>query len=97
MEVNGQYCGIAWTPPYRVRIDAALQVGENIMQIEVSSTWRNRLLHESKLPAAEHTTWMTAPYEFASQSPDPFGLLGPVSLQTEMLTAKDANKREKTK
>ncbi len=90
VELNGQACGIAWTSPYRVRIDQHVRPGDNKLTVRVMSTWRNRLLHESKLPPAKRTTWMTAPYEFPSQSPDPFGLLGPVSLQAEELTAKDA-------
>lgn len=92
--LNGQPCGIAWTPPYRVRIDQHVRQGDNTLTVRIASTWRNRLLHESKLPPAERTTWMTAPYEFANQTPDPFGLLGPVSIQTENLPANDASKRE---
>ncbi|MDR1342745.1 MAG: hypothetical protein LBK18_05765 [Prevotellaceae bacterium] len=37
--LNGQPCGVAWTPPYRVDITSALREGSNTLSIEVTNTW----------------------------------------------------------
>jgi (4-O-methyl)-D-glucuronate---lignin esterase len=81
--VNGQSCGVAWTAPYRVEITAALRSGENKLRIDVTNTWANRLIGDSKLPEGERITWMTAPYPSPDKPLLPAGLLGPVTLQME--------------
>ena len=55
--VNGQYAGGVWTPPYRLDISEWLHKGENQISVEVTTTWQNRLIGDSRLPEQERTTW----------------------------------------
>ena len=58
--LNGQDCGIAWKPPYRVDISKALKPGNNKLEIEVASTWVNRMIGDEQLPLdAEWKDWET--------------------------------------
>ena len=50
--VNGADCGVAWTPPFRVDVTAALRPGGNIVEVEVVTPWRNRLIAEAADPPA---------------------------------------------
>ena len=61
VKLNGKDCGIAWTPPYRVDISAALQSGENKLEIKVANTWLNRLMGDGLRidMGAEQHTWTT--------------------------------------
>lgn len=76
---NGVDCGIAWTPPYRVEITKAIQPGRNVLDIEVTNTWANRLTGDHLLPEKKRLSWTTSPWR-----PDgkllPAGLLGPVRI-----------------
>ena len=80
VRLNGKSCGICWTPPFRVRIDHALQQGENLLEIAVTNTWANRIKgdHDSKTEKPVTTT--TAPYRLEGKPLLPAGLFGPVSI-----------------
>jgi hypothetical protein len=79
--INGQHCGVAWTPPYRVDITHALRPGANELRIEVSNTWANRLIGDHDLPEAQRITHTTAPYQLLEGKPLlKAGLLGPVTI-----------------
>jgi hypothetical protein len=80
VRVNNVDCGFAWTPPYRVEITQAIRPGKNELEISVVNTWANRLIGDARLPRAERTTWMTAPYPIADATLLPSGLLGPVNI-----------------
>ena len=55
--VNGVDCGVAWCWPFRVRVPQhALKKGENMLEVQVVNTWRNRLIGDCFLPEAERTT-----------------------------------------
>ncbi|MBM1106259.1 hypothetical protein JQC67_08935 [Aurantibacter crassamenti] len=41
--LNGQNLGITWTKPFRFDVTQVLKAGENLLEIEVSNTWSNRL------------------------------------------------------
>ena len=49
--------GGVWTPPYRLDISEWLHKGENQISVEVTTTWQNRLIGDSRLPEQERTTW----------------------------------------
>jgi hypothetical protein len=83
VKVNGQSCGIAWTPPYRVDVSKALKKGTNKISIEVTNTWANRLMGDQRLPANKRITQTTAPYRLEGQPLQKAGLLGPVVLMVE--------------
>ena len=53
VKINGTYAGGVWTPPYRVRVTDLVQPGTNRVEIEVVTTWMNRLIGDSGLPEAE--------------------------------------------
>jgi len=58
--LNGQDCGIAWKPPYRVDISKALKPGTNKLEIEVVNTWVNRMIGDEQLPLdADWKDWET--------------------------------------
>ncbi len=75
--VNGVDCGVAWTPPFRVDVTAALRAGGNIVEVEVATPWRNRLIAEAGAPSGEVLAPMTAVFEPTAR-PLPAGLAGPV-------------------
>jgi hypothetical protein len=60
--LNGESCGVIWTPPYRTEISQALMPGENKIEILVSNTWANRLIGDHSLPAEQRISWTTAEY-----------------------------------
>jgi hypothetical protein len=80
VSVNDIYCGVAWTYPYRVEITKAINTGKNILEIEVTNTWANRLAGDRKIPEYKKVTWTTAPYRIKDEPLLESGLLGPVSL-----------------
>ena len=80
--INGTDCGIAWTEPFHVEIGAAIRSGTNVMEIEVATPWRNRLIRESTAPSGRLFEPMTAVFE-ASAAPLDAGLAGPVQLIVE--------------
>jgi predicted GH43/DUF377 family glycosyl hydrolase len=94
VRVNGIACGTAWTPPYRVEITKALREGDNQISIAVTNTWANRLIGDAQLPATERITWTTAPPLPSGAELLPAGLLGPVTLLTEVRSAATAVSQE---
>ncbi len=79
--VNGQYAGGVWTPPYRLDISEWLHKGDNQISVEVTTTWQNRLIGDSRLPEQERTTW-TACNGWSEKDPlQKSGLIGPVTLE----------------
>ncbi len=83
VKVNGISCGVLWTPPYQLDISKALIKGENKLTIEITNTWANRLIGDSKLPESKRLTKTTAPFRLAGKPLNPAGLFGPVTLEIE--------------
>ena len=84
VRLNGQDLGVAWCAPWRVDITAAVQARGNRLEIAVANLWPNRLIGDQSLPAERRlasTTWNP----FTKDTPLlKSGLLGPVTLQTEV-------------
>lgn len=78
--VNEKSCGIAWTYPYKVNISEAILNGKNDLRIEVTNTWRNRLIGDHNLPSEKQITWTTAPFRLEGKPLTPAGLMGPVRI-----------------
>jgi hypothetical protein len=83
VQVNGVDMGVAWCPPWRVRVPAGILKPRNQIQITVANLWINRLITDSWLPKASRlakTTWN--PFK-PTDALQPSGLLGPVALEFE--------------
>jgi hypothetical protein len=89
--VNGTELGVLWRPPYRIDVTRAVKPGANRLRVDVTNTWRNRLLGDRDLPEAERSTWVLpfseggSTYSPIRQSDTlvPAGLIGPVGLRWE--------------
>ncbi|MGN6179448.1 MAG: glycosyl hydrolase [Mucilaginibacter sp.] len=76
--VNGIELGGAWTPPYQVDITKAIKPGVNKLEIKIVNTWFNRLVGDSKLPAAQRKTGPVVFGPGPNSGLESSGLLGPV-------------------
>lgn len=47
--VNGMNLGILWKPPFRIDITEAVRAGDNLLRIQVTNTWPNRLIGDERL------------------------------------------------
>lgn len=83
VKINGIDCGTLWTAPFELEVSKALKQGENNIEIQVTNTWANRLIGDSKLPVEKRITNTTAPFRLAGKPLNPAGLFGPVILKTE--------------
>ncbi|RDC58577.1 DNA-binding protein [Pedobacter chinensis] len=83
VEINGINFGTLWTAPHRLEISKAIKKGKNQIIIEVTNTWANRLIGDSKLPENKRITKTTAPFRLEGKPLSPAGLLGPVVIQVE--------------
>jgi len=50
VRLNGKDFGVLWTAPWRVDITASLKRKGNLLEIEVSNLWPNRLIGDEQLP-----------------------------------------------
>jgi hypothetical protein len=82
VKVNGIDCGTTWTSPYHVDIRKAIKPGENKIEIEVTNTWRNRLIGDELMPE-QGTTWVNSPYKLTGKSLLPAGIIGRVEIFTK--------------
>lgn len=75
--LNGEECGIAWKPPYRVDITRALRAGRNELEIEVVNLWINRMIGDEQLPLdskwKDFETLLEWPDWFKNGRPRPSG------------------------
>jgi hypothetical protein len=79
--LNGKKLRTLWTPPYRLDVTDALKSGENTLQVEVTSTWFNRLVYDANQPEEQRKTWVIAGPK-KEETLRESGLLGPVVLQS---------------
>ena len=50
IKVNGRSVGVAWYPPFRMDVTAALKAGVNLLEIRVTNTWASRLIGDEQEP-----------------------------------------------
>jgi len=75
--VNGNDCGIAWLPPYTVRITPFLKAGSNTISVRVSNAWNNRIVGDVRNSDKKPYTRTNAKIKFSQDSPLlPSGLMG---------------------
>ncbi len=82
VKINDKYVGGVWTPPYRVDITDYVQEGNNNVEIEVTTTWVNRLLGDLELPAEKRKTWVAINPWKGGEPLHKSGLIGPVTIQS---------------
>jgi hypothetical protein len=82
VKVNGINCGTVWTKPYSVDIKKAIKQGKNTIEIEVTNTWRNRLIGD-ELMQEKRTTWLNSPYKMTDKPLLPAGIIGYVEIFTK--------------
>lgn len=75
--LNGKEVDTKWTYPYQMDITEYIHTGENTLNVEVTSTWFNRLVYDAELPEGERKTWTIRGPGQESQLKD-YGLFGPV-------------------
>lgn len=80
VKLNGQSCGITWTPPFRVDISQALKAGTNHLEIEVVNFWPNRIIGDASLLREERFTRTNIRKLTADTPLMRSGLFGPVRL-----------------
>ncbi len=83
--LNGKPVRTLWTPPYRADLTKTLKKGRNELEIEVTHTWFNRLVHDANQPESARRTW-TLHGPAANAPLRESGLIGPVLLRTEKRT-----------
>ncbi|WP_227340450.1 MULTISPECIES: glycosyl hydrolase [Sphingopyxis] len=83
VRLNGEDLGGAWNPPYRIDTSGALRKGENVLEVDITNLWRNRMIADAGVDSDRRRTWAShAP--FAADMPlQSSGLLGPVRLGLE--------------
>ena len=82
VKLNGQALGLVWAEPHIVEISNYLKKKTNVLEIEITNTWNNRLVGDAALPAEKRTTNATTAPE-ANAPLLPSGLIGPVTLQID--------------
>ena len=80
VRVNGKDAGILWCAPYVVEIGDLLQQGENVIEVDVTSTWFNRLVFDASLDESQRKTWVIHG-PAADKVYVPYGLIGPVCIR----------------
>jgi hypothetical protein len=77
--LNGQDLGITWTPPFRLEIGHALKPRDNALEVEVTNSWRNRLVGDRDRPENQRFT-KTNIITKSDWTLLDSGLLGPVQI-----------------
>ena len=82
--VNGQPVRTLWCEPFRCDISKFVSRGRNRLRIDVTNTWRNRVIYDLGQPEQERKTWILYQPRYNPKSTDPFvpsGILGPIYLK----------------
>lgn len=82
--VNGALVRTLWCEPYCCDISGVVKAGRNELRIEVTNTWRNRVIYDLGLPEKERKTRILYQPRYNPKPTDPFvpsGILGPVLLK----------------
>ena len=82
--VNGKTARTLWCEPFRCDITPFVKRGTNKLRIEVTHTWRNRIIYDLGQKEKDRKTWIIYKPGYNPSPTDPFtpsGLLGPVCLR----------------
>jgi hypothetical protein len=50
VKLNGRDLGLLWKPPYRADVSEALRPGPNMLEVQVTNLWPNRMIGDEELP-----------------------------------------------
>ena len=81
VRVNGQDAGGVWSEPFSVPVTGLLKAGENTLEVELCTSWLNRLVGDAALPADQRPTWISVGGYPANRALKSAGLLGPVTVE----------------
>ena len=81
VKINGKSLGLVWAEPRVVDVSGYVKSKNNLLEIEVTNTWNNRLAGDAALPVDKRIT-STMLNMNANTPLLPAGLLGPVVLET---------------
>jgi hypothetical protein len=84
VKINGVYCGVLWTMPYKIDITKLVRSGNNDIEMEVTNTWHNRLIGDELLSPEKRVTWTTAPFRLRNNPLEPAGITGNVRIVTKI-------------
>lgn len=82
--VNGREVRTLWCEPYRCDISRFVVKGKNELRIEVTNTWRNRVIYDLGQPEKDRKTWILYREGYNPRPDDAFGpagILGKVTLE----------------
>ncbi|MBN1420299.1 MAG: discoidin domain-containing protein [Planctomycetes bacterium] len=83
VRLNGAPLGVLWMHPFVIDVARVAKPGENVLEVEVTNLWPNRLIGDAGLPEEERFT-RTNVTSYTEDSPLlPSGLLGPVRILVE--------------
>jgi len=88
IRINGRVAGVLWMPPYRIDVTDIAKPGANVLEIDVTNTWNNRLIGDDGKPDKDRVTtvvpmlrkgqpWLPS----GDDKLIPAGLLGPVQIR----------------
>ena len=81
--VNGREVRTLWCEPYMCDVTDFVREGRNSLRIEVTNTWRNRVVYDQNQPEEKRKTWILYRKNFNPPLDSPLipsGLMGPVRL-----------------
>lgn len=82
VRINGHDAGAVWANPLQLRVDPWLHPGSNLLEIEVTNLWPNRIIGDLQ-PGAKQRITRTNIRSYRADSPLlPSGLIGAVSWVT---------------
>ena len=82
--VNGKAVRTLWCEPFQCDIAPFVKQGTNKLRIDVTHTWRNRVIYDLGQPEEDRKTWIVYQPDHNPGPNDPFtpsGILGPVFLR----------------
>jgi hypothetical protein len=79
--INGKDAGTIWSMPYELDITGEIRPGENLIQLDVTNLWPNRIIGDTQ-PGNVHRYTHTNIRKYTRDSPLlPSGIVGPVTLE----------------
>lgn len=78
--LNGEKVRTLWCEPYACDLAKVVKPGRNVLKIEVTNTWRNRVIYDLGLPEKDRKIWILYRKGFNPGPDDPFvpaGIVGP--------------------